>query len=702
MTERTVANRYEIEEEIGRGGMAVVYRALDLRLNRYVALKLLHPFLATQAESSARFLREAEAIAKLHHPNIVEIFDTGHDEETGSQFLVMELLEGPTLNSFIDQNKTVIPEIAIAMGCSICDAIEHAHKSNIIHRDIKPENIMFAKDGTLKLMDFGIARILDADRMTASGSLIGSPAHMSPEIIEGQKYSFTCDIFSLGTVLYFALTNKLPFSGTTPMAVFKAILDNTYTPPGRLNQAISKKMDRIVAKCLKTLPSERYQTAAELRNDLLDLLKPLSLDSYSTVIAEYYASPQKFHEKHLPEIITTLTAAAQKDIYARKIPSALEKLNIVLNYDAENQQAIDLLKKLRTGDIIKKRAFIGTACIAFIAVLIALFVFKPWQSDDLTDSTADAEHESGLSDAEESQIAKFPDNDQQTNEAPEPETDIINPLDNTAESSEFSKNSVKTNLQDDAAGFDISDTNTNDSNAAAEPDDTSNQPAIKSNENIKGREKRTPRTQTPKKIHKTETAVKTEPITPEPTDFKPQDIKTIPPAAAAVQVRQPVFPPDAYAFVSGKRYNADANGDISLTLAPGRYDMTVTCKKRCVPQKKTLVIDDNAESSVQEVITLDWADASITINTQNKNLYFVAMLVDDHGRPTQQIDYLMAGKPKTYNGFNPLGNKPIRLEVYAIAKSKQLQGMSRTILEQEKTASTRVELLPGDARIISF
>ncbi len=680
--------------------MAVVYRALDLRLNRHVALKLLHPFLATQDESAARFLREAEAIAKLHHPNIVEIFDTGQDEETGSHFLVMELLEGPTLNTFIEQNNTVIPEIAIAMGCSICDAIEHAHKSNIIHRDIKPENIMFSKDGTLKLMDFGIARILDADRMTASGSLIGSPAHMAPEIIEGHKYSFTCDIFSLGTVLYFALTNRLPFTGTTPMAVFKAILDSTYTPPGRLNQAISKKMDRIVAKCLKTSPDERYQTAAELRDALLALLKPLKLEAYPTVIAEYYASPEGFLEKHLPEVITTLTAAAQTDIHQRKIPAALENLNIVLNYDAENQQAIALLKKLRTGDIVKKRIFIGTTSIVAIAVIVTLVMLKPWQSDDLPGTTGD--NQSSLS-ATEQPVAQNADaievtdhGDADSNPGQDNNLGVASTSENNSvNDSSATDETDETDAENQAQASDV-DTNEPDksddaeSNTGLKPDET---------EHVQHQEKRPSRTQTPKKIHKTEQEQKQDTETPETTPAPPPETPVETPPAT-VLVRQPVFPPDAYAFIAGKRYNADSNGDISLKLTPGRYAMTVTCKKRCVPQKTTLVVDENATN--QDVITLDWADASITVTSQNNNLYFVAILVDEHGRFTQQIDYLMAGKPKTYNGFNPLGSKPIRLEVYAIAKSKQLTGMSRSILEQEKTASTRVELFPGDTRSITF
>ena len=279
--------------------MAVVYKAQDTRLDRLVALKLLHPFLATQSESAARFKREAEAIAKLHHPNIVEIYDTGQDEFTGSQYLVMELVQGPTLAEFIKAHPTKIPEIAVAMTCSMCDAIEHAHEAGIIHRDIKPENILIDKSGTMKLTDFGIARVLDKERMTTSGSLVGSPAHMPPEIIEGQSYGFSCDIFSLGTVFYYALTGALPFSGTTPMSIFKAILDGHYQPPGRRNMAISKKIDDVIARCLKTDPSDRYADADALKSDLVAILQTVKFDNYAQILEQYFADVDDFNANSL-------------------------------------------------------------------------------------------------------------------------------------------------------------------------------------------------------------------------------------------------------------------------------------------------------------------------------------------------------------------------------------------------------------------
>lgn len=700
MAIRVVANRYELEEEIGRGGMAVVYRARDLRLNRPVAFKLLHPFLANQAESAARFTREAEAIAKLHHPNIVEIFDTGQDEETGSQFLVMELVEGPTLTDFIHQHSTVIPEVAVAMACSLCDAIEHAHQTNILHRDIKPENIMFSKDGVLKLMDFGIARILDADRMTASGSLIGSPAHMSPEIIEGHKYTFSCDIFSLGTVLYFALTSQLPFTGSTPMAVFKNILDNNYPPPGRLNLSISKKIDKIVAKCLQNSPNERYQTASELKDALINSLTLVHFENYAELVAEYYENPEKFNDSHISQIKTDLNDAALVAVKEHRVSSALDYLNTILIYDPNNQQAIALLKKLRTGDLVKKRIAIGGIILVLLAIIIPLMILKPWASNDIASDFSVIRHPEYPApqsvDSSVSNSAIEPSEEQLASIQPVPADEPIEIAQNSSETLQNEDNTVVPVLP---SGDTSSTKNEVDAGENAVTNRDVDAPPPPSSP------MQPQRSQTPKKAHKTQD------VPSETEDSKPDvDKEAVQPVVLPTPVDevqpihliQPVFPPDSYAFIAGKRYNADANGDISLNLLPGRYAMTITCKTRCISQKAVLTVDESSKDKTQEIITLAWADASVTVNAQDSSLYFVAVTLDEQGKFTKQIDYLIAGKTKNYNGFNPLGNKPIRLEVFAISKSKRLQGMTHAILEKEKSASTRVELYPGDNRSITF
>ena len=203
--------RYRILEQLGQGGMSVVYKGLDTTLDREVAVKVLHPHLAGRVESRKRLEREAKAVARLHHPNILEVFDYS-GEAASEAFLVTEYIRGQTLRQFITDEALQPPEVAAMVVHELASALAHAHEAGILHRDLKPENVMVREDGVLKLMDFGIAKILDRDeKMTMTGALVGSPAHMAPEIIEGEEAGAEADVFSLGTMLYLFATGKLPF-----------------------------------------------------------------------------------------------------------------------------------------------------------------------------------------------------------------------------------------------------------------------------------------------------------------------------------------------------------------------------------------------------------------------------------------------------------------------------------------------------------
>ncbi len=218
--------------------MSQVYRAWDRQLDREVAIKVLHPHLASSEDSRRRFSREARAVAKLHHPHIVEIFDFSGDGDAA--YIVTEFIRGTTLQKFSDQVGFGLPQIGALVAHSLCLALEHAHATGVVHRDLKPENVMLGSDGVLKLMDFGIARFLEqGEKMTMTGAMVGSPAYMAPEIIEGQDAGPKSDLFSLGTLLYWLLTRKLPFDAPNTPALLRKVVDVDYQDPRLLNGAIS-------------------------------------------------------------------------------------------------------------------------------------------------------------------------------------------------------------------------------------------------------------------------------------------------------------------------------------------------------------------------------------------------------------------------------------------------------------------------------
>ncbi len=246
MVEGRLPARYRVIEEVGQGGMAVVFRAHDDTLKREVAVKLLHAHLLAEPESKARLEREAQAVAKLQHDNIVQIFDYSGRDSTSS-YIVTEFIDGQTLRQFVITRKLPAPEVAALIAIELGSALQHAHELGIIHRDIKPENVMVRKDGVLKLMDFGLAQVMDLERMTVTGQLLGSPAYMAPELLEGRPLDVRSDVFSLGIMLYQLATGSLPFTGRNPHEVLKRIAEGKFADPRTVNRLIADRLARIIA-----------------------------------------------------------------------------------------------------------------------------------------------------------------------------------------------------------------------------------------------------------------------------------------------------------------------------------------------------------------------------------------------------------------------------------------------------------------------
>ncbi|MBI5669356.1 MAG: protein kinase [Chloroflexi bacterium] len=264
--------KYDIVERLGRGGMAEVYRAYHASLDRYVAIKVLHAFLADDPEFKTRFEREARNVARLKHPNIVQVYDFDYDEPSESYYMVMELVEGPTLKERLqamaerggllplDESLRIIREAA--------GALAYAHSRDMIHRDVKPANLMLDHDERVVLTDFGIAKIVTGAQFTASGGMVGTPAYMAPEQGLGEAGDERSDLYSLGIILFQLVTGRLPYDAETPLAIVLKHLQ-TPTPSARtFNPQVPEAVDRIISKAIAKEVQNRYQSATELIEDL--------------------------------------------------------------------------------------------------------------------------------------------------------------------------------------------------------------------------------------------------------------------------------------------------------------------------------------------------------------------------------------------------------------------------------------------------
>lgn len=273
----TIVSHYRIIEHLGSGGMGVVYRAHDTRLDRDVALKFLPAALRVSSEELARFEQEARAISALNHPHIATIHDVGEHE--GLPFLVLEYLPGGTLKSKLRQLRAEDLDLPIGegldYGIQIAEALAHAHRHAIVHRDVKTDNLLVNAEGKAKLTDFGLARLRGKLHLTASGSTVGTAAYMSPEQVRAEELDLRSDIFSFGVVLYELVTNRLPFRGEYETALGHAILNETPVPLTALRHDAPKELERIVGRCMEKDRTKRYQDAGEIAAELQKLKQAL-------------------------------------------------------------------------------------------------------------------------------------------------------------------------------------------------------------------------------------------------------------------------------------------------------------------------------------------------------------------------------------------------------------------------------------------
>jgi len=275
---RVLGGRYELGGVIGRGGMALVSQARDLRLGRDVAVKELRIDLATDPTFQARFRREAQAAAGLNHPNIVSVYDTGEEMDPSSQtpvpYIVMELVEGRTLRDILREGRPILPRRALEFTVGVLEALAYSHKAGIIHRDIKPANVMLTSTGIVKVMDFGIARAVadTSSTMTQTAAVIGTAQYLSPEQARGETVDARSDIYSAGCLMYELMVGRPPFQGDSPVSVAYQHVREQPVPPSQLDAEITAPMDAVVLKALAKDPDDRYATAGEMRDDVQRIL----------------------------------------------------------------------------------------------------------------------------------------------------------------------------------------------------------------------------------------------------------------------------------------------------------------------------------------------------------------------------------------------------------------------------------------------
>ncbi|MCX7957887.1 MAG: protein kinase [Deltaproteobacteria bacterium] len=386
-----VDSRYQIIEKAGSGGMATVYRARDTVLNRDVAIKVLHPHLVEKEEIKKRFLREAQAIARLRHKNIIEIYDYHSDDK--DCYIISEFIRGKSLAALLSEYDISSPFIAAMIVSVLSDAVSHAHNNNVIHRDLKPENILISENYQLKITDFGIAHITDAESLTITGSISGSPAHMSPEQIDGKNVDIRTDIFSLGTILYLLSSGELPFKGNSPASIFKSILMGEFREPKELNPVIDNKFSAIIHKCLRKNISERYRNCIELKSELTDYLRGYGLTDIEQNLQEFFRNPLEYPEELNKKIVRHLKNFLYNRIQDRENRLEIQNyLNVLLHLapdDTDSKALFERFSSLEESEKRSARIKYGIAVIIILSFIFSLIYWKISFSDkeELSDST---------------------------------------------------------------------------------------------------------------------------------------------------------------------------------------------------------------------------------------------------------------------------------------------------------------------------
>jgi serine/threonine-protein kinase len=377
--------KYEILEEIGHGGMATVYRAHDRRLGRDVAVKVIHPHLRDSREVVSRFNAEARAVAKLRHRNIVEVYDVSAPEDP-EQYLVCELVRGTTLRKLLETRRALPPEIAAALAIELLGALAHANAVGVVHRDIKPENVLIehvrpaeqspdrgrpsmGSRVMVKLTDFGIAKLLDAQGVTSTGQVLGSPAHMAPEQIEGGDVDARADVFGMGVLLYECMVGHLPFEGQNPAQVLRGVLDGTYPEAVGERPVVGKAWSALLDRALAHAPDERFPDALSMKAAIAAELERLDVVAPEAELEAWMDDPPGWEEAHGKRMIERLCSLAGEARKARKVLSAAADYNRALSHAPTDPQLLRIVSGMNRAEARVRLMKWAAAAVVVVAVV---------------------------------------------------------------------------------------------------------------------------------------------------------------------------------------------------------------------------------------------------------------------------------------------------------------------------------------------
>ncbi|MGO9834540.1 MAG: serine/threonine-protein kinase [Polyangiaceae bacterium] len=380
--------KYEILEEIGHGGMATVYRARDRRLGRDVAVKVIHPHLRDSREVVSRFNAEARAVAKLRHRNIVEVYDVSAPEDA-EQYLVVELVRGTTMRKLLEKRRALPPEIAAALAIELLGALAHANAAGVVHRDIKPENVLIehvpppeespdqGRPSTgsrvmVKLTDFGIAKLLDAQGVTSTGQVLGSPAHMAPEQIEGGEVDARADVFGLGVLLYECMVGHLPFEGQNPAQVLRRVLDGTYPEAVAERPVVGRTWSALLDRALAHAQAARFPDAGAMKAAIAAELDRLAFPGAEGELEAWLDSPDAYEETHAKRMIDRLCSLADDARRKGNVLAAAADYNRALAHAPDDPQLLRIVAGMNRAEArarLLKRGLSALALAAGVGVL---------------------------------------------------------------------------------------------------------------------------------------------------------------------------------------------------------------------------------------------------------------------------------------------------------------------------------------------